>query len=439
MITIKKNGKTICINALIPKKNPEERIDYQCIYAPLSMQATAQKTLSIPLDCDEDIIFNSFKKETRYEIKRALRTDLPIVNFTETPTEDEITRFMTEYAAFAEDKNSDIMRSVVSDVHEMMYDYKNNDIILMSSIKTESSSEPLVWHVYLLDRDVMNARLACSISLFRNLDASKKSMIGRLNRLLHWEDILYLKKKGFVCYDLGGISSANEFVANIERFKREFCNREEIYYYASQIPQPFQQKQKKSVCTIFSKWFRKEKKKNVCLLYNDATFDLALYIVNKLSKYAIFDIFPTCPPPPLTKKYINRIDLTNINTEMFNERLFYKTTDNKQCIVLYDKDIKGIEYNSLRRIFNKYDVYCGKKYILEALACGCFVISSSPSDLLSDEICGIVENDIEEAQKIITSRIDEIRKNSQARSKLAYDLYSYAIWIEKNKQLFIGK
>jgi lipid II:glycine glycyltransferase (peptidoglycan interpeptide bridge formation enzyme) len=41
-------------------------------------------------------------------------------------------------------------------------------------------------------------------------------MIGRANRLLHWEDILYFKQEGLSYYDFGGWSSDT---TNLERQK----------------------------------------------------------------------------------------------------------------------------------------------------------------------------------------------------------------------------
>jgi lipid II:glycine glycyltransferase (peptidoglycan interpeptide bridge formation enzyme) len=65
-------------------------------------------------------------------------------------------------------------------------------------------------------------------------------MIGRANRLLHWDDICFFKNNGFLIYDMGGYSmdKDNEELQAINKFKEGFGG-EIIKEYKSQIPQTF--------------------------------------------------------------------------------------------------------------------------------------------------------------------------------------------------------
>lgn len=67
------------------------------------------------------------------------------------------------------------------------------------------------------------ARLTFSVSNFRENIASNvdKNMIGRLNRWLHYEDMILLKENGFDVYDWGGYD-IKENLAGINKFKKYF-------------------------------------------------------------------------------------------------------------------------------------------------------------------------------------------------------------------------
>ena len=86
--------------------------------------------------------------------------------------------------------------------------------------------EILAYHVYVGDEKT--TRLLYSCSTFRE-DDSKKALIGRANKFLHWEDIKYFKNNKYEKYDLGGISSFDN-PNGIDKFKMNF-NGEKITYY----------------------------------------------------------------------------------------------------------------------------------------------------------------------------------------------------------------
>jgi lipid II:glycine glycyltransferase (peptidoglycan interpeptide bridge formation enzyme) len=82
------------------------------------------------------------------------------------------------------------------------------------------------------------ARLLHSASLFRKAnDVSLKNLIGRVNRLLHWEDIKYFKENQYLIYDFGGIDndSTNQETQYINKFKMGFGGKV-VKEYKSLIP-----------------------------------------------------------------------------------------------------------------------------------------------------------------------------------------------------------
>ena len=126
-----------------------------------------------------------------------------------------------------------------ADIYERMYQSKGSDTklnvsaiqkyleadgILFSAVWHEG--EMIVFHSYICD--ATDARLLHSASCFRE-ESADQSMIGRANKRLHWEDILYFKKKGLLRYDWGGISDFDN-PNGIDEFKLKFGGDKITYY-----------------------------------------------------------------------------------------------------------------------------------------------------------------------------------------------------------------
>jgi lipid II:glycine glycyltransferase (peptidoglycan interpeptide bridge formation enzyme) len=77
-----------------------------------------------------------------------------------------------------------------------------------------------------------------SASLFRESnDGAFRNLIGRANRLLHWDDILFFKNKKYLIYDVGGISidTTDKEKQAINKFKSCFGG-DMVKEYKSFIP-----------------------------------------------------------------------------------------------------------------------------------------------------------------------------------------------------------
>jgi lipid II:glycine glycyltransferase (peptidoglycan interpeptide bridge formation enzyme) len=77
------------------------------------------------------------------------------------------------------------------------------------------------------------ARLFYSASHFRKSEDSElRNLIGRANRLLHWEDIRFFKEMGLSCYDFGGWYGGREDVEKlaINQFKESFGGEKQREY-----------------------------------------------------------------------------------------------------------------------------------------------------------------------------------------------------------------
>jgi hypothetical protein len=134
------------------------------------------------------------------------------------------------------------------------------------------NEEPMVFHSYINCGE--KARLWHSCSTFRD-DKSLATLIGRANKRLHWEDMLFFKELGLKSYDWGGIfdyESAN----GIDLFKLAFGSDRKDYYNAvvaqSLIGKAYLKlKDLKNICETF----QSKRKNGICCCCNyDKTLDL---------------------------------------------------------------------------------------------------------------------------------------------------------------------
>jgi hypothetical protein len=78
-----------------------------------------------------------------------------------------------------------------------------------------------VLHFYLLDRESGRVRLLWSARALQ--EAETRANIARLNKLLHWEDLLYFRNElKMLTFDWGGIALTNDALRGVDDFKRRF-------------------------------------------------------------------------------------------------------------------------------------------------------------------------------------------------------------------------
>ena len=188
-------------------------------------------SLITDLSLGEDQLFQMLDKNCRYEVRRAQRDAIHTYaydsDFLKANSKD-LNNFIEAYNEFAASKslgrcNSFAIRS-----------YIEKDMFILTIAKQEEC--PLVYHAYISTTE--RVRLWYSASLFRSeTDQKARANIGRANRLLHWQDLLYFKERGIREYDWGGYSDAEE-TRNITIFKRQFGGTPETSYHIS-IPCSF--------------------------------------------------------------------------------------------------------------------------------------------------------------------------------------------------------
>jgi hypothetical protein len=174
------------------------------------------------LQLPQEEIWQGFDKATRYEIRRAESKDFLECTLHTRPSREQIVEFARFFDAFAASKN--IERSSVT----WLIAAAQAGHLCLSEIRDKDGT--LVRHSYVTSGTF--ARLYQSASCIADASPAWSQLVGRANRLLHWNGMLELKRLGFARYDWGGISPGSPSPArqNINRFKREFGGREQLYY-----------------------------------------------------------------------------------------------------------------------------------------------------------------------------------------------------------------
>lgn len=186
-------------------------------------EISLQHTLITDLTEPESEIRKKFKSNTRNEINRAIRDGIKVVTY-----------------GSSELCNAPSVLNMFADLYRSMYvqkgakkelnscdltKYMEKDGLIISAAYIRD--KPVVFHSYITDRK--KCRFLQSCSEFRIQEPALRSAIGRANRLLQWEDMLYFKSYGCLEYDWGGVFSY-EGDNGIDSFKRGFGGKPKDYY-----------------------------------------------------------------------------------------------------------------------------------------------------------------------------------------------------------------
>lgn len=202
--------------------------DYYCLSEQVPIyrgyrKLVSKETFTLKTDLKEskEEIFNRIEKNTKYEIRRAEKEGATTVchfandimdNF------DIIELFDKEYLRMYRIKG--IKTSSVKDRIKKLA--KNGSIIVTEG---KVGNCTCAYHVYIISNKTV--RLTYFVSIFReeskqcesaNID---KNMVGRINRWLHYKDMIEFKNNGFEIYDWGGYD-IDEKLEGINKFKKCF-------------------------------------------------------------------------------------------------------------------------------------------------------------------------------------------------------------------------
>lgn len=199
---------------------PEVKADVmECIQAPKPVPHARCETFhSIVIDLKRDrrALWEAMHKDTRYEVRRAIERDGFKYRGLARADAATVTRFISFYEEFAREK-----RLAVPDVRRLEALAQAGSLDL--SVVHDPDGRELGWHAYCRG-DERVVLLYSASALPWTQESEKRNMIGRANRLHHWEDLVRYRDEGFSTYDLGGWSGSGPRGAlrGIDAFKEGF-------------------------------------------------------------------------------------------------------------------------------------------------------------------------------------------------------------------------
>ena len=208
----KKIYKYACLNCYSLEKIHDELMqEYVTVYY------YRQHTLINSLLLHDDDILMKCDSGTRYEIRRAKRDGIKCYQYKGNEIDYEmITQFEDCYSEMHKQKGI-AHESVINNITHLN---EHGNIIISFAV---NNMEKVVYHVYLADDS--KVRLLYSASTYRNIiNSETRNSVGRANRLLHYEDMIYFRNNGFEEYDFGGVS-LNKETHGIDEFKMGFGGR----------------------------------------------------------------------------------------------------------------------------------------------------------------------------------------------------------------------
>lgn len=166
-------------------------------------------TLLINLEQDDSVLLSSFSEKTRYEIRRASKESLS----------HEI---RIDIAAFVSFYNAAALQKGRSSIAASDLELFSQNLLVTATLR---EGKAMAMHAYLCDEESKIVVLYQSATAHRGAsDPSSRSLIGRANRWLHWQDMLLFKSTGYSCYDFGGWSkdATDPELQGINKFKQGF-------------------------------------------------------------------------------------------------------------------------------------------------------------------------------------------------------------------------
>jgi hypothetical protein len=181
------------------------------------------KTLTIDLSQDEDILFKGINRKHRQHVQQAINTYGLVADVDFTPTSEAIeifVAFFNDFAAFKGFATTNVM-------NKLKIMASSNNLYIVSVRR--NNENVLAMSSFVSDGYRVRDQLSATLPRIGDDDI----LIGRANKLLHWQAMLAMKKAGLKLYDFGGISDRPE-LEGINTFKRRFGGIEREDYNAIQ-------------------------------------------------------------------------------------------------------------------------------------------------------------------------------------------------------------
>lgn len=181
-----------------------------------------QHTLITNLSNPEEEIYKKIRKNYRYEIRHVEKENVKLEFYSAKEMSEKkelVSSFATTYNQMYASKGINAKFNM-----PLVKEYMQKAAICFTI--AYYNGEPLVFHSYIVDKN--NARFFYSASPFRE-KKDVATIIGQMNKALHWFDIKTFRNMGITQYDWGGIANPEE-PNGIDQFKMGFGGEATSYY-----------------------------------------------------------------------------------------------------------------------------------------------------------------------------------------------------------------
>ncbi len=172
-------------------------------------------TLLIDLRQTEDELFAGIKKDTRRQIRAALKDNMVCEIMPDSTPIERMCSYYDRFAARAGLKPANVSKLLAM---------KRSGSLFSTTVRARDSEDILAWHIFLRAESVAELMYSSTALADEDSDPEERKRIGKAHRLLVWHDLLYCKSLGLPTFDFGGwyTGQTDLKLLNVNRFKALF-------------------------------------------------------------------------------------------------------------------------------------------------------------------------------------------------------------------------
>jgi lipid II:glycine glycyltransferase (peptidoglycan interpeptide bridge formation enzyme) len=181
------------------------------------MKKNIYHTKQIDLTLSKEELKSSFSRTVKKSINKSEKDGITF-NIYKLDSDEKIDFYIDYYNSFAKSKNLHFKLS-----RRQVIPFLKHTVVTFAKF----DGEILSMYRYMLDNNSKTVYCIDGSSDYELVEKNSlidRNFIGRANRFLHYQDMLYFKERGFTTYDLGGygVDTQNYAILAINEFKDGF-------------------------------------------------------------------------------------------------------------------------------------------------------------------------------------------------------------------------
>lgn len=192
------------------------------------------KTIIIDLTKEKEELFRNFSKSLRRAIRKINEIDEVEFFYNFYPTQNEIKEYVKYFSGFSKAKQ------IYSCDKPLLERLSKIGCLGIVGVREKETGKILVYNTYIQDGVRARGQYSVSMTYKYSHDKEKRKFIANANKALEWYAINLYKEKGYIEYDLGGVTlDANRpEMDGIDQYKMQFggtLNEEYNYSYGYSV------------------------------------------------------------------------------------------------------------------------------------------------------------------------------------------------------------